>query len=59
MKVKTILVSQPAPKAENSPYLELSEKQKESVGVLETSNQPLCSRARYHCVVALFEIWMR
>ena len=28
MKVKTILVSQPAPKAENSPYLELSEKQK-------------------------------
>ncbi|MBP8792248.1 MAG: uroporphyrinogen-III synthase [Lutibacter sp.] len=28
MKVKTILVSQPAPKVENSPYLELSEKQK-------------------------------
>ncbi len=28
MKVKTILVSQPAPKAENSPYSELSEKQK-------------------------------
>ncbi|PHS53282.1 MAG: uroporphyrinogen-III synthase [Lutibacter sp.] len=28
MKVKTILVSQPAPKSENSPYLELSEKQK-------------------------------
>jgi uroporphyrinogen-III synthase len=28
MKVKTILVSQPAPKTENSPYLELSEKQK-------------------------------
>ncbi len=28
MKVKTILVSQPAPKAENSPYFELSEKQK-------------------------------
>lgn len=28
MKVKTILVSQPAPKAENSPYVELSEKQK-------------------------------
>ena len=28
MKVKTILVSQPPPKAENSPYLELSEKQK-------------------------------
>lgn len=28
MKVKTILVSQPAPKAENSPYIELSEKQK-------------------------------
>lgn len=28
MKVKTILVSQPVPKAENSPYLELSEKQK-------------------------------
>ena len=28
MKVKTILVSQPAPKNENSPYIELSEKQK-------------------------------
>jgi uroporphyrinogen-III synthase len=28
MKVKTILVSQPPPKAENSPYLELCEKQK-------------------------------
>ena len=28
MKVKTILVSQPAPKTENSPYVELSEKQK-------------------------------
>lgn len=28
MKVKTILVSQPTPKTENSPYLELSEKQK-------------------------------
>lgn len=28
MKVKTILVSQPAPKTENSPYNELSEKQK-------------------------------
>jgi len=28
MKVKSILVSQPAPKTENSPYLELSEKQK-------------------------------
>ncbi len=28
MKVKTILVSQPAPKTENSPYFELSEKQK-------------------------------
>jgi len=28
MKVKTILVSQPSPKTEHSPYLELSEKQK-------------------------------
>ncbi len=28
MKVKTILVSQPAPKSESSPYFELSEKQK-------------------------------
>lgn len=28
MKVKTILVSQPAPKVENSPYSELSDKQK-------------------------------
>ena len=28
MKVKTILVSQPAPKTENSPYIELSDKQK-------------------------------
>jgi uroporphyrinogen-III synthase len=28
MKVKTILVSQPTPKTESSPYLELSEKQK-------------------------------
>ena len=28
MKVKTILVSQPAPKAENSPYFELQEKQR-------------------------------
>lgn len=28
MKVKTILVSQPAPKTENSPYFNLSEKQK-------------------------------
>lgn len=28
MKVKTILVSQPEPKVENSPYFELSEKQK-------------------------------
>ena len=28
MKVKTILVSQPAPKTENSPYNELAEKQK-------------------------------
>ena len=28
MKVKTILVSQPAPKTDNSPYTELSEKQK-------------------------------
>ena len=28
MKVKTILVSQPPPKTDNSPYLELSEKQK-------------------------------
>lgn len=28
MKVKTILVSQPAPKTENSPYVELMEKQK-------------------------------
>ena len=28
MKVKTILVSQPAPKTETSPYFELSEKQK-------------------------------
>lgn len=28
MKVKTILVSQPAPKSENSPYFELSDKQK-------------------------------
>ena len=28
MKVKTILVSQPAPKTESSPYVELSEKQK-------------------------------
>ena len=28
MKVKTILVSQPAPKTENSPYVELSDKQK-------------------------------
>lgn len=28
MKVKTILVSQPEPKVENSPYFELEEKQK-------------------------------
>ncbi|MDT0553664.1 MAG: uroporphyrinogen-III synthase [Bacteroidetes bacterium MedPE-SWsnd-G1] len=28
MKVKTILVSQPAPKSENSPYFELADKQK-------------------------------
>ncbi len=28
MKVKTILVSQPVPTSENSPYIELSEKQK-------------------------------
>ena len=28
MKVKTILVSQPEPKVENSPYFELIEKQK-------------------------------
>ena len=28
MKVKTILVSQPEPKVENSPYFELQEKQK-------------------------------
>ena len=28
MKVKTILVSQPAPKSESSPYFELSNKQK-------------------------------
>ena len=28
MKVKTILVSQPAPKTDNSPYTDLSEKQK-------------------------------
>ena len=28
MKVKTILVSQPEPKIENSPYFDLSEKQK-------------------------------
>ena len=28
MKVKTILVSQPAPKTETSPYFDLSEKQK-------------------------------
>ena len=28
MKVKTILVSQPEPKVENSPYFDLIEKQK-------------------------------
>lgn len=28
MKVKTILVSQPEPKVENSPYLQIVEKQK-------------------------------
>ena len=28
MKVKTILVSQPAPKTETNPYFELSERQK-------------------------------
>ena len=28
MKVKTILVSQPAPKVENSPYFDLQEKQR-------------------------------
>ena len=28
MKVKTILVSQPAPKTETSPYFDLAEKQK-------------------------------
>ena len=28
MKVKTILVSQPEPKIENSPYFDLQEKQK-------------------------------
>ncbi|MFT7498874.1 MAG: uroporphyrinogen-III synthase, partial [Porticoccaceae bacterium] len=28
MKVKTILVSQPAPKTENSPYFDLAQKQK-------------------------------
>ena len=28
MKVKTILVSQPAPKAEQSPYFDLMDKQK-------------------------------
>ena len=31
MKVKTILVSQPEPKAENSPYFDLQEKQKVKV----------------------------
>ena len=31
MKVKTILVSQPAPKIENSPYFDLQEKQKVKV----------------------------
>src|SRR5699024_11480757 len=31
MKVKTILVSQPQPKAENSPYFDLMEKQKVKV----------------------------
>ncbi len=31
MKVKTILVSQPAPKTETSPYFDLSEKQKVKV----------------------------
>ena len=31
MKVKTILVSQPEPKVENSPYFELEEKQKVKV----------------------------
>ena len=33
MKVKTILVSQPEPKVENSPYFELEEKQKVKVEV--------------------------
>jgi len=31
MKVKTILVSQPEPKIENSPYFDLQEKQKVKV----------------------------
>ena len=31
MKVKTILVSQPEPKVENSPYFELQEKKKVKV----------------------------
>jgi len=33
MKVKTILVSQPAPKTENSPYNDLSEKQKVKIKI--------------------------
>ena len=37
MKVKTILVSQPEPKIENSPYFDLQEKQKVKVESKEKS----------------------
>ena len=32
MKVKTILVSQPEPKVENSPYFDLIDRQKVKIG---------------------------
>ena len=38
MKIKTILVSQPEPKIENSPYFDLEEKQKVKICLLYTSD---------------------
>ena len=37
MKVKTILVSQPEPKVENSPYFELEEKQKVKISKVSST----------------------
>ena len=53
MKVKTILVSQPRPKLENSPFLDLQKRRKlkiDFIPFIHVKGATMCKIFKYNCI---------